>query len=105
MAASDFRINSLVRSVFARHWIDLQRVRYASFGGAVRVSGELCVLGGQPQAKIDAARVEILEAEIRRLNGVKQVYFDLSNWRQGVSGAWENVKQHRTLTDNSDDDK
>ena len=68
MAASDFRINSLVRSVFARHWIDLQRVRYASFGGAVRVSGELCVLGGQPQAKIDGARVEILEAEIRRLD-------------------------------------
>ncbi len=99
MPASDFRINSLVRSVFARHWIDLRRVRFASFRGSVRISGELCVLGSRP----DAARVEILESEIRDLKGVKQVYFDLSDWRQGVSGNWERVQEGGSATVYSED--
>ena len=84
MATSDFKINCKVRSVFARHWLDLQRVRFASFRGTVRVQGELVVLGGE--GRLEPTKIEVLETEIRRIGGVKRIVFDLANWRRAASG-------------------
>lgn len=79
MILSDAHINSRVRGVFARHWIDLQKVQFASSRGAVRISGELCFLDSEDDedgAECTRARREILEYEIKRIRGVKRVHFD-----------------------------
>ena len=61
MAASDFQINSRVRSLLARHWIDLKRVQVGSFRGTVRLAGELCRLGGESAGRHEPQLVETLD--------------------------------------------
>ena len=41
VAPSDFRVNSMVRSILSRHWIDLRALKFGSFRGTVRLVGEL----------------------------------------------------------------
>ena len=89
MAVTDIRINSMVRAVIARNWIDLQRLRYGSFRGTVRISGTLCYLGARASQNFDPGKLEVLESEIRRIPGAKRIYFDLRNWRKNTQGQWE----------------
>lgn len=91
MVVSDFRINSGVRSCLARHWIDLQQLSFGSFRGVVRISGMLCHLGEGSSAALRAADVVLLEAEILRVPGVGNVFFDLSNWKKASGGGWERL--------------
>ena len=89
MAISDFKVNSLVRSVLARHWIDLQRVRYATFRGTVRIRGNLSRLGAGDRPQLTPADLEIFEHEIRRIRGANRVCFELRNWRKDATGRWQ----------------
>ncbi len=81
MEVSDSRIKSLVRAVFARHWIDLQKVEYRSIRGTVHVRGELCRLSGRASGVRDPSLLEAIEAELKRIPGVSRVYFDVVNRR------------------------
>ena len=88
MAASDFRTNSAVRSVLARHWIDLQRIKFGCFRGTVRFGGTLAFLGARTASRIDSSKLETLEREVKRVQGVSRVYFDFKNWKKGPNGEW-----------------
>ena len=88
MVVSDFRINSKVRAVLAKHWIDLQSIRFGSFRGVVRLMGELRRLGGGSSSARDEFQLDVLEGEIKRIRGVKRVYFDLVNWERSATGQW-----------------
>ena len=41
MTASRYRAQAAIRRVLARHWIDLDRIRFGEFRGVVRLTGEL----------------------------------------------------------------
>jgi hypothetical protein len=102
LSVSDFRINSGVRSVIARNWIDLQKLKFGSFRGTVRITGNLSYLGARTGAACDSGKLEALEAEIRRVPGVGRVYLDLTNWRRSPTGQWEctdGTPQHAAVTD------
>jgi hypothetical protein len=88
MAASDFRINSSVRSLLARRWVDLKKAQVSSFRGTVRVSGEISKLGCEGVAPPDPHFMDHLELEIQALPEVERVYFEISNWRRNESGHW-----------------
>ena len=88
MPASDFRINSMVRSVLARHWIDLQKIVIGSFRGTVRLTGELCHIGNDGVRVPEPRQLDNVEAEIRAIPEVERVYFDLSNWHRTSRGDW-----------------
>ena len=75
--------------MLAKHWINLQRLKFGSFRGTVRFSGELCYLGAHSGNRSEAAQLEELEREVKRLEGVKRVYLDLKNWRKKDGGEWE----------------
>ena len=96
MAVSDLKINSSVRSVLSRHWLDLQKVNYASFRGAVRLQGELAYLGGRCPG-MEIARFEQVEQEIRRIAGVSRVNIDLENVQRSKTGKWELVRNTATM--------
>ncbi len=88
MPVSDFRINSAVRSCLARHWIDTQQVSFGSFRGTVRISGKLCRLAGETRGELIPPDIDVLDTEIRRVEGVHVVHFDLCNWRKDSRGEW-----------------
>ena len=88
MDISDFQINSRVRSVLARNWVDLHKIAFGSFRGTVRFSGEICYLGGRSSDKADPHKVELLERELMGIEGVRRIYFDLSNWHRTDAGQW-----------------
>ena len=88
MAASDFQINSRVRSLLARHWIDLKRVQVGSFRGTVRLAGELCRLGGESAGRHEPQLVETLDQEIRAIPDVERVHFEITNWKRTGTGQW-----------------
>lgn len=85
---SDFQINSGVRSLLAKHWIDLKRVQVGAFRGTVRLTGELARLGGESASDHEPRLVDNLDLEIRALRGVERVYFDITNWHQIGAGEW-----------------
>jgi hypothetical protein len=88
MSAFDFRINSQVRSLLARHWLDLNKVQIGTFHGTVRLTGKLTRLGGELASRHEPRLIEILDIELRGLNGVERVYFDVVNWKKNNSGEW-----------------
>lgn len=88
MPTSDFQINSGVRSILAKHWIDLKKVQVGAFHGTVRLTGELSRLGGECGSGHEERLIDTLELEIRALRGVARVYFDVTNWKRGSSGEW-----------------
>jgi hypothetical protein len=87
METSDFQINARVRSVLASHWIDLQRLRFGSFRGTVRLSGEVRLLCDQGVRKLDGSLIELLLADLRSIRGVVRVYLDASNWKTDDAGT------------------
>ena len=89
VSASDFQINSKLRAILARHWIDSQQLRFGSFRGTVRFSGKLAYLGARDEIGAGGSKVEILERAAKALQGVRRVYFDLENWHRTPTGAWE----------------
>lgn len=102
--ASDFQINSGVRSLLAKHWIDLKKVQLGAFHGTVRLTGELCRLGGECASDHDPRLVDNLDAEIRMIRGVERVYFELTNWRRGGGGEWictDRAARAKTTTSSS----
>jgi hypothetical protein len=72
MQISDYQINASVRSILARHCVDLQRLTFGSFRGTVRLNGEFCsLLSGRP---LDLGDIEAIQSDIKSLSGVKRVY-------------------------------
>ena len=93
MGASDFRINSKVRSVLARHWIDLSRVGLSSISGTVRLTGILCRLSSESDVDpFTGQHLAQLETELLSIKEVKRVYFNLDNWRKDGNRQWMPVK-------------
>ncbi|MCZ6795642.1 MAG: hypothetical protein O7J95_18715 [Planctomycetota bacterium] len=87
---SDYEINARVRSVLARHWVDTAKLRFGSFRGTVRLTGELHRLGGDTHTTAQlASKLDCIEHEIQRLRGVKRVYIQLEKWAKNGTGDWE----------------
>lgn len=93
MGASDFKINSRVRSVLARHWIDLSRVGFSSISGTVRLTGILCRLSSESDIDpFTEQHLAQLETELLSIRDVKRIYFNLDNWRKNENRQWVPAK-------------
>jgi len=95
MSSSDHEINRGVRSVLTRHWVDLSKTAFASRRGIVRVMGEMRRMGPESDKPLDPTNLEVIDSELRRVNGVARVHMDLINWRKNAGGDWEPVGQDR----------
>lgn len=74
MDVPDIQIKTRVRSVLARHWIDLNRLTFDCCRGSVRFHGEIALVEGHGGSST-ASLLDTLEAEIKAVPGVKSVYF------------------------------
>ena len=84
-ASPDLEINSAVRRVLVRHWIDLGRISIRTQKGKVTLHGILDKLSesGQPLA---GAVVESMLGDIRAIHGVHRVMAQFENWEQSSCG-------------------
>ena len=99
MPVSDFQINARVRAVLAKRWMDTHRLKFGSFKGTVRFSGQLHALGNRSASHLDAAKLEMIESELKRIRGVSRVFFDFTNWRKSETGEW--VPQEKVVIQRS----
>lgn len=74
MPVADFRINSLVKSILVKHWVDLQKIQYDTHRGNVYLRGELSQLKRRNTGEFELSLFEVIESEMRRIRGVRKVY-------------------------------
>jgi hypothetical protein len=70
-----------IRSVLARHYIDLGRLRITVSPSCVRLHGEMYRLPGLSSA-LEADLVQSILREIERLPHLRRLVVDLDNWRR-----------------------
>jgi len=87
MSAQDLELNSGVRTVLSRHWIDLTKTSFFARKGHVHLGGEVAVLG-ETQRQETAETLKATEAELRRLRDVKTISFEFTNWVRDGAGSW-----------------
>jgi hypothetical protein len=102
MTHSDFRTNAALRQVLARHFVDLAAVRFGSFRGTVRFNGRLTHVSGRPFVISDRSLLEAVEADVKRIPGVRAVFFDLTNWPKDAGGSDPDDALGRAAKDQSD---
>ena len=88
MTQARAQITNEVRRILVRNWIDLERITFGFFSGSIRISGELVKLRRTGYTDPGISILEILEAEIGRVEDVKHVQFELTNWKRDDSGVW-----------------
>ncbi len=88
----DNEIRSEVRSLMVRHRVDQWRLQVRVTSGTVRISGELCYLGGA-YFNTPGSLVEGLERDVTLSPGVKHAFFDLSNWTRLTTGEWQPLER------------
>ena len=70
------QIISGVRSVLAKHWIDLNALRMTvTRAGTVRIAGEVLLLPGRFPREPGGSKMDLIQADIRRVHGVLRVRF------------------------------
>ncbi len=101
MGAKDFKINSDVRRILIKNWIDLKKLRYCTIGGVVCLRGELDTMYNAPgrdegRGGIRAEQVSDLERALRKVTNVNRIKFTLNNWEKGSEG-WSRKIQDGTV--------
>ena len=93
---SDTQIRASLRTVMAKHRIDLNKTSFSCTRGIVRMLGELKHQGSYASKPVHVAEIEALEHDVNHLRGVVRVYFDLANWRRLESGEWCPAEESRS---------
>ncbi len=87
----DARINSIVRNVLVRRWVDLDRLRIGTSDGVVHIEGEIrqclslapAIGEGRPSVQF----VRKIDRELRRIAGVRDVVLSLDGFER-VGTEW-----------------
>ena len=83
MAVSDFQINSRVRGIFSKHWLDTSQLSVVTIKGNVYVGGNIKKLAAvSSKIEINEDLMESIDFELRRIKGVKRVTYRLEEWRK-----------------------
>ena len=89
MPRSQYQIQAEIRRVFARHWVDLERIHFGVYRDMLRVSGELHQTTAEGASEGELSLVDVLHDELRRVPDVRHVVFDLGNWVRDAEGSWK----------------
>lgn len=91
MDPSRYEMNRQVKTILIQHSADLCIIDYSYIGGTVYLSG---TIQKNTCAEFTPAEIEDLANDISRLNGVRDIQFDLDNWVL-IRGrrAWQIMKK------------
>lgn len=83
MAVKDFQINSRVRGILARHWIDTNLITAMTIRGVVFLQGRMKKITMIPgQEEVGEETLASMELEMRHIKGVRQIVYRLDDWRK-----------------------
>ena len=83
MAAGDFQINSRVRGIFSKHWLDISQLSVVTIKGNVYIGGTVKKLAAVSRhIEINEELMETIDYEIRRIKDVKRITYRLEDWRK-----------------------
>jgi hypothetical protein len=88
VTAKDLELTCGIRSVLTRHSIDLTKTNFFARRGHVHMSGEVALIGPSrpPEQTVDTLKA--FESELRRLQEVRTVTFEFTNWIRDELGGW-----------------
>ena len=84
---SDIDINRQIRQALVRFWIDLGRLSIRTTGGVVMIRGLLQKVPGAT-GELNTTTVGNLFSDIRRIQGVRRIQSEFSNWISTGNG-WQ----------------
>lgn len=83
---SRYEVNRNVRMVLARHDADLTKIDYSFMGSVVYLNGDLA----RPDGDFSQQEIESIVRELAALPHVRDIHFELNNWRVSSSGdSWQ----------------
>jgi len=95
MTQDAWRINSKVKIILARNWMDTQSILVNTVKDTVFIKGKLNFTGGKVDIESGiavAAQMKKIESEIEAIKEVKHVSWKLSKWHK-KKGKWERKAQ------------
>ncbi|GAB4283133.1 MAG: hypothetical protein Kow0029_29120 [Candidatus Rifleibacteriota bacterium] len=87
--ATDLGVSAGVRRELSGRRIDLTKLKFPVKNGVVTIQGEICFVGLEKTIEETAIELKFIESSLKSINGVKEVIFELTNWRKNDSGIWE----------------
>jgi hypothetical protein len=99
MTVDDMDANRQIRAVFARNWVNLQKLDYSTTHGTVYVRGRLLLLHEPPsepgeerdRAGVGPKLLYHLEKEILKTKGVHAVTWTIEGWQRSGE-SWMQVR-------------
>ena len=88
MGSGDFRINSLVRQILVRHWLEVDSVSANAINGILYMRGFLQYRPAK-RAQIGAVTADFLqklELELKGVKELKKIRWQLDNWDRDEQG-------------------
>jgi hypothetical protein len=83
LAVGDFQINSRVRGIFAKHWLDTSQLSIVTIKGSVYIGGTVKKLSAVSRhVEINEDLMETIDFEIKRIRDVKRITYRLEDWRK-----------------------
>ena len=83
LAVSDFQINSRVRGIFAKHWLDTSQLSVVTIKGNVYLGGHLRKLPAvSSDIEVNEDLMQTIDFELGRIRGVKRITYRLEEWRK-----------------------
>lgn len=81
MAGEDMLINTRVRRIFAKYWLDATLVSIMTHRGVVHIAGVLHKIHAiDERDEVNEDLLQVLEQEIKRIKGVKRIIFTIDGW-------------------------
>ncbi len=90
---NDTQIRASLRTVLAKHRIDMAKTSFICTRGVVRLNGDIEHQGAVSGVDMRTGELEAFEHDIQDVRGVNRVYFDLANWRRLASGQWTRIEK------------
>ncbi len=87
--ATDLAISAGIRRELSGRRIDLTKLKFPVKAGVVTLQGELCFVGLEKTADETAVELKFIESSLKKLPGVTEIVFELTNWAKNESGIWE----------------
>ena len=87
--ATDLAISAGIRRELSGRRIDLTKIKFPVKAGVVTLQGELCFVGLEKTADETAVELKFIESSLKKLPGVTETVFELTNWAKNESGIWE----------------
>jgi hypothetical protein len=91
---SRYEVNRNVRMAITRHDADMTKIDYSFMGNTVYLYGDLVKSNGD----FSAQEIESLASDISSLPHVRDIQFDLNNWKLVSSGdSWQVTKTGKSV--------